>query len=113
QRTVRVSQRLYEGIELPGEGNVGLIRYMRTDSVTLAAAAVDEIREVIRERYGDANVPETQPEYKNKSKNAQEAHEAIRPTSARRRSEEHTSELQSRENLVCRLLLEKKKKKNK
>jgi DNA topoisomerase I len=82
QRTMRVAQRLYEGIELPGEGNVGLISYMRTDSVTLASIAVDEIREVIRERYGAENVPETPPEYKAKSKNAQEAHEAIRPTSA-------------------------------
>ena len=87
QRTMRVAQRLYEGLELPGEGNVGLISYMRTDSVTLAATAVDEIRQVIHERYGDANVPEAQPEYKNKSKNAQEAHEAIRPTSARRTPE--------------------------
>ncbi|HEX5765498.1 MAG TPA: DNA topoisomerase I, partial [Woeseiaceae bacterium] len=87
QRTMRVAQRLYEGIELQGEGNVGLISYMRTDSVTLAATAVDEIRGVIRERYGDTNVPETQPEYKNKSKNAQEAHEAIRPTSAKRTPE--------------------------
>lgn len=83
-RTMRVAQRLYEGIELPGEGNVGLISYMRTDSVTLASVAVEEIREVIRERYGAANVPETQPEYKSKAKNAQEAHEAIRPTSAAR-----------------------------
>ena len=82
QRTMRVAQRLYEGIELPGEGNVGLITYMRTDSVTLASIAVDEIREVIRERYGAENVPETPPEYKAKAKNAQEAHEAIRPTSA-------------------------------
>ncbi|HEX2139037.1 MAG TPA: DNA topoisomerase I [Woeseiaceae bacterium] len=82
QRTMRVAQRLYEGIELPGEGNVGLITYMRTDSVTLASIAVDEIREVIRDRYGAENVPETPPEYKAKSKNAQEAHEAIRPTSA-------------------------------
>ena len=87
QRTMRVAQRLYEGIELPGEGNVGLISYMRTDSVTLAATAVDEIRDVIRERYGNANVPDAPPEYKNKSKNAQEAHEAIRPTSARRSPE--------------------------
>ena len=83
-RTMRVAQRLYEGIELPGEGNVGLISYMRTDSVTLASVAVEEIREVIRERYGPANVPESQPEYKSKAKNAQEAHEAIRPTSAAR-----------------------------
>lgn len=84
QRTMRVAQRLYEGIELPEEGNVGLISYMRTDSVTLASVAVEEIREVIRERYGAANVPESSPEYKSKAKNAQEAHEAIRPTSATR-----------------------------
>jgi len=82
QWTMRVAQRLYEGIELPGEGNVGLISYMRTDSVTLAATAVDELRQVIGERYGADNVPDEQPVYKTKSKNAQEAHEAIRPTSA-------------------------------
>ena len=87
QRTMRVAQKLYEGLELPGEGNVGLISYMRTDSVTLANVAVDEIREVIRERYGKENVPDAPPEYKNKSKNAQEAHEAIRPTSAERTPE--------------------------
>jgi DNA topoisomerase-1 len=81
QRTMRVAQKLYEGIELPGEGSVGLISYMRTDSVTLAAVAVDEIREVIGERYGSENVPDAPREFKNKSKNAQEAHEAIRPTS--------------------------------
>lgn len=82
QWTMRVAQRLYEGIELPGEGNVGLISYMRTDSVTLAATAVDELRQVIGERYGAENVPDKPPVYKTKSKNAQEAHEAIRPTSA-------------------------------
>ncbi|MEX2496167.1 MAG: DNA topoisomerase I [Woeseia sp.] len=87
QRTMRVAQRLYEGIELPEEGNAGLITYMRTDSVTLAASAVEEIREVIRDRYGAENVPELPPEYKNKSKNAQEAHEAVRPTSAARTPE--------------------------
>jgi len=81
QRTMRVAQKLYEGIELPGEGNVGLISYMRTDSVTLAASAIDEIRQMIAERYGSENVPESPREFKNKSKNAQEAHEAIRPTS--------------------------------
>ncbi|MGI9235718.1 MAG: DNA topoisomerase I [Woeseiaceae bacterium] len=81
QRTMRVAQKLYEGIELPGEGNIGLITYMRTDSVTLAASAIEEIREIITKRYGDKNVPETPREFKNKSKNAQEAHEAIRPTS--------------------------------
>jgi DNA topoisomerase-1 len=82
QRTMRVAQKLYEGIELPGEGLVGLISYMRTDSVTLADVAVEEIREVIAERYGSRNVPDAPRTFKNKSKNAQEAHEAIRPTSA-------------------------------
>jgi DNA topoisomerase-1 len=87
QWTMRVAQKLYEGIELPGEGNVGLISYMRTDSVTLAAVAVEEIRSVIAERYGSENVPEVVREFKNKSKNAQEAHEAIRPTSVARTPE--------------------------
>ena len=83
QRTMRVAQKLYEGIELPGEGQVGLISYMRTDSVTLADVAVTEIREVIAERYGAENVPDEARTFKNKSKNAQEAHEAIRPTTVR------------------------------
>ena len=81
QWTMRVAQKLYEGIELPGEGNVGLISYMRTDSVTLADVAIDEIRELIAERYGAENVPESPRTFKTKAKNAQEAHEAIRPTS--------------------------------
>ena len=84
QRTMRTAQRLYEGIELPGEGNVGLITYMRTDSVTLAEIAVDEMREVIAERYGKQNVPDEPRQFKTKSKNAQEAHEAVRPTSVAR-----------------------------
>ncbi len=85
QRTMRVAQKLYEGIELPGdEGPVGLITYMRTDSVSLASVAIDEIREVIAERYGKDNVPDEAREFKTKSKNAQEAHEAIRPTSVAR-----------------------------
>ena len=87
QRTMRVAQKLYEGIELPGEGNTGLISYMRTDSVTLAAVAVEEIRDVIAERYGAENLPDAPRTFKTKSKNAQEAHEAIRPTSAARTPE--------------------------
>jgi DNA topoisomerase-1 len=81
QWTMRVAQKLYEGIEVPGEGNVGLISYMRTDSVTLADVAVAEIREVIADRYGAENVPDEPRTFKTKAKNAQEAHEAIRPTS--------------------------------
>ena len=83
QRTMRVAQKLYEGIELDVEGAVGLITYMRTDSVTLASVAVDEIRELIAERYGKENVPDEPQQFKTKSKNAQEAHEAVRPTSVR------------------------------
>ena len=81
QWTMRVAQKLYEGIELPDIGNVGLITYMRTDSVTLADVAVAEIRDVIKERYGAENVPDEVRKFKTKAKNAQEAHEAIRPTS--------------------------------
>ena len=84
QRTMRVAQKLYEGIALPGEDQVGLISYMRTDSVTLAEIALTEIREVIAERYGASNVPDEPRKFKTKAKNAQEAHEAIRPTSVAR-----------------------------
>jgi DNA topoisomerase-1 len=81
RRTMRLAQQLYEGVDL-GEGNVGLITYMRTDSVSLAAEAVREIRDVAARLYGNAEVAEEPRVYKTKSKNAQEAHEAIRPTSA-------------------------------
>src|SRR5205807_3505902 len=79
--TMRLAQQLYEGQDI-GEGSVGLITYMRTDSVSLAAEAVHEIREVAARLYGAAEVAEEPRVYKTKSKNAQEAHEAIRPTSA-------------------------------
>jgi len=83
QRTMRIAQQLYEGIDT-GEGSVGLITYMRTDSVTLAQEALDEIRDTIAQRYGKENVPKEPRTFKTKAKNAQEAHEAIRPTSAMR-----------------------------
>jgi DNA topoisomerase-1 len=79
-RTMRVAQQLYEGVDI-GSGAVGLITYMRTDSVTLAKEALEEIRKFIEERFGKENLPAEAREYKNKSKNAQEAHEAVRPTS--------------------------------
>ncbi len=82
-RTMRTAQSLYEGVDIGGE-TVGLITYMRTDSVTLANDAVFELRDVIAERFGKDAVPDSPRMYKTKSKNAQEAHEAIRPTSARR-----------------------------
>ena len=82
QRAMRVAQQLYEGIDLDHE-TVGLITYMRTDSVHLAEEAVKDIRDFIVERYGKENLPEEERQYKTKSKNAQEAHEAIRPTAIR------------------------------
>ncbi len=80
QRTMRTAQQLYEGIDIGGE-TVGLITYMRTDSVNLAQEALDEIRDFIGQRFGSDNVPAEPRVFKTKSKNAQEAHEAIRPTS--------------------------------
>ncbi|HSY05408.1 MAG TPA: DNA topoisomerase I [Steroidobacteraceae bacterium] len=81
RRTMRLAQQLYEGLDI-GEGSVGLITYMRTDSVTLAAEAVREIRAVAARLYGAHEVADEPRIYKTKSKNAQEAHEAIRPTAA-------------------------------
>jgi DNA topoisomerase-1 len=83
KRTMMTAQRLYEGIDT-GEGAVGLITYMRTDSVNLGNEAIDEIRAYIKDRYGDENLPEAPRTYKTKAKNAQEAHEGIRPTSVLR-----------------------------
>jgi DNA topoisomerase-1 len=94
QRTMSVAQQLYEGVDT-GEGAVGLITYMRTDSVTLADEAVNEIRGFIADKYGKEMVPGKVQEYKTKSKNAQEAHEAIRPTSVLRTPEEMKAYLSS------------------
>jgi DNA topoisomerase I len=82
QRTMRIAQQLYEGVNIGG-GTQGLITYMRTDSVALAADAISEIRSVIGSEYGQGLVPEKPNFYQSKSKNAQEAHESIRPTSAK------------------------------
>ncbi len=81
QKTMRVAQQLYEGVDI-GEGQVGLITYMRTDSLNLSQEAVGEIREVIVKLYGQAGLAEEPRIFRTKSKNAQEAHEAIRPTAA-------------------------------
>ncbi len=81
QRTMQAAQKLYEGIDIGGE-TVGLITYMRTDGVQSAPEAIDEARQVIAGRYGKEYVPESARIYKTKAKNAQEAHEAIRPTSS-------------------------------
>ena len=83
-RTMRVAQKLYEGVALGDEGTVGLITYMRTDGVSLSVDAVAEIRDVIARDFGTQALPDKPVLYQSKSKNAQEAHEAVRPTSALR-----------------------------
>ena len=103
KRTMSVAQRLYEGLETP-DGRVGLITYMRTDSVALSGQAMGEAREVIRQRYGDPyTMPKGRP-FKTKSRNAQEAHEAIRPTSFARDPESPTRSLKSDEARLYRLI---------
>ena len=84
RRTMQVAQKLYEGVAIGDEGSVGLISYMRTDSVSLSAEALSEIRDVIARDYGTRALPDKPNFYQTKSKNAQEAHEAVRPTSALR-----------------------------
>lgn len=84
RKTMSIAQRLYEGIALPGEGSVGLITYMRTDSVNLAETALREIEGVILTEFGAEYALSEPRRYKTRSRNAQEAHEAIRPTSALR-----------------------------
>ena len=81
-RTMKVAQGLYEGVALGAEGNVGLITYMRTDSTMLGDDALAELRQLITRDFGAKALPDAPQVYKTKSKNAQEAHEAIRPTSA-------------------------------
>lgn len=86
KKTMQIAQKLYEGIDLGGE-TVGLITYMRTDGVTLSSDAVKDIRSAIKEKFGNKYLPEAARIYKTKQKNAQEAHEAIRPTDIRLTSE--------------------------
>ncbi|HJW45889.1 MAG TPA: DNA topoisomerase, partial [Lysobacter sp.] len=84
RKTMQVAQKLYEGVAIGEEGTVGLISYMRTDSVNLSQDALSEIRDVIARDFGTRALPDKPNTYTTKSKNAQEAHEAVRPTSALR-----------------------------
>lgn len=106
QHTMRVAQQLYEGIDI-GDMTVGLITYMRTDSVTLAEEALDEIRRVIAEKYGSEYLPSSPRKFKTKSKNAQEAHEAIRPTLSEREPDAIGSKLTADQLKLYRLIWNK------
>jgi len=94
KRTMQVAQQLYEGVDVGGE-MVGLITYMRTDGVTMDGSAIHEARQVMGERYGAKYVPKVPRVYSSKVKNAQEAHEAIRPTSFQRTPEDVVKRLDS------------------
>ncbi|WP_322816450.1 type I DNA topoisomerase [Chloroflexus sp.] len=96
KKTMTLAQRLYEGVDIGGEdGMVGLITYMRTDSVQVAAEAQAEARDVIGKRFGKEYLPDQPPVYKTKAKGAQEAHEAIRPTSSARLPEQLNGKLEN------------------
>jgi DNA topoisomerase I len=103
KRTMMLAQRLYEGVELGSEGSVGLITYMRTDSTRVSQDALDEVRGLIKDRYGAPFVPASPNVYKSK-KDAQDAHEAIRPSSARRTPDEVAPYLQEDELKLYRLI---------
>ncbi len=84
KKTMAVAQQLYEGMELDGEGITGLITYMRTDSTNISEVAMNEVRHYIEDKYGKDYLPDEPPKYKTRTQSAQEAHEAIRPTSVKR-----------------------------
>ncbi len=103
RKTMQVAQQLYEGVSLKGE-HVGLISYMRTDSVALASEAVAETRSVIAREYGNDMLPDRPRAFRNRTKNAQEAHEAIRPTSASRMPGQLKSHLTHDQHLLYDLI---------
>ena len=84
RRTMRIAQQLYEGVDVGNGGQTGLITYMRTDSTNVSAVAQAEVRKYVVGKYGDQYVPESPKQYKTKARRAQEAHEAVRPTSVMR-----------------------------
>jgi len=103
KRTMMIAQRLYEGVELGEEGSVGLITYMRTDSTRVAPEAIQEVREYVGKEYGPTYLPETPNTFKEK-KEAQGAHEAIRPTSAMRHPDQIQQYLKEDEFKVYKLI---------
>jgi DNA topoisomerase-1 len=104
KRTMMLAQRLYEGVDIKGEGTVGLITYMRTDSTRVSNEALAEVRELIGKDFGPQYLPETANVYKTKQKGAQEAHEAIRPTSAAWHPEQIKDSLQPDEYKLYKLI---------
>ena len=104
KRTMAVAQSLYEGIDVGNGGATGLITYMRTDSIHIAASAVEEARGYIVDKYGADYLPSTPPKHKTRAKGAQEAHEAVRPTSALRSPEKIKPYLNTSQYKLYRLI---------
>ena len=106
KRAMMIAQRLYEGVELGDEGTVGLITYMRTDSVRVADSAIEELREMLlgSKEFGKDYVPLMRNEYKKKQQNAQDAHEAIRPSAVNRAPEDVRRYLHDDEFKVYKLI---------
>jgi len=105
-RTMRIAQQLYEGIDLPGEGRVGLITYMRTDSTNLSGEAIAGARRYLEERLGKDYLPEKPRHYSSSNQSAQEAHEAIRPTDPFRDPDAVAAALTSEQARLYRLIWE-------
>ncbi len=106
-QTMNIAQQLYEGVEIPGEGPVGLITYMRTDSLNIAPAARNEARNYAERTWGKDYLPEKERVYRTRSKGAQEAHEAVRPTSAVRTPDSLKNVLQPQQLRLYRLIWER------
>lgn len=104
KRTMAVAQSLYEGVDVGEDGGTGLITYMRTDSIHIADAAVAEARGYISERFGQEYMPKTPTKHKTRAKGAQEAHEAIRPTSVLRTPEKIKDNLNAAQYKLYRLI---------
>ncbi len=104
KRAMMIAQRLYEGVDVGEEGTVGLITYMRTDSTRVSPDAITEVREYIGNEFGGKYLPESPNAYASKQKGAQEAHEAIRPSSAARNPESVKKYLQEDEYKVYKLI---------
>ncbi len=102
--TMRIAQQLYEGIDLGGGERVGLITYMRTDSTQIAADARNEAKGFIKRRFGDEYIPEKPNSYRTRTRNAQEAHEAVRPTSVYRTPDEINEQLDERQQRLYGLI---------
>ncbi len=107
QRTMRAAQGLYEGVTIPGEGPVGLITYMRTDSTHIDGGALNDVRGHIQKTYGPNYLPDKPNFFKTSNKGAQEAHEAIRPTDVSRHPESMPSSLKDDQRKLYKLIWER------